>query len=98
MSTKINVFLMNGCEKNIQVDSGITVKELLNLVKEGQYEFIAARVNNEVTSLSFSLRVNSTVEFLTIKDQDGMEVYRRGLSFLLEKTVKRLFPDRRLVI
>ncbi len=57
------------------------------------FPYVAALVNNEVTSLSYALEVDSRVEFLTMADPEGWPVYERSLSFLLAKTVKELFPQ-----
>jgi uridine kinase len=97
MQKKVKVFVKNGIEKEFDVPYGSHVKELLHRldVKE---KFIAAKINNEIASLSYTLKVNSIVEFISVKDKFGMEVYRRSLSFLLAKVCAKLFPERRLVI
>ncbi len=97
MKKNINVFLKNGFEKEIVVQSGTIINDLLDHIKDDE-QYIAAKVNNEITSLSYSLNVNSTVEFISKFDHYGMEVYRRSLSFLLEKVAIGLFPERRLII
>ena len=97
MKKKINVLLKNSYDKNISLPEGTVVHDLLEYLHERD-SYIAATVNNETTSLSYQLKVNSTVEFITKSSQLGMEVYRRSLSFLLEKVVVKLFPDRKLVI
>ena len=97
MKKKIEVYLKNGFDKKIFLPEGTVVHDLLDSLQDKD-SFIAATVNNETTSLSYQLKVNSTVEFITKSSQPGMEVYRRSLSFLLEKVVVKLFPDRKLVI
>ncbi|MBN2546865.1 MAG: nucleoside kinase [Spirochaetes bacterium] len=98
MKNKLKVTLNNGAFKSLYLAAGTTVSELLKEIDGSEEEFIAAKVNNEVTSLSYKIHVNSDVEFLTKTNYLGMEVYRRSLSFLLEKVVKRIFPERRLLI
>jgi len=93
---KIKIFLKN-INKEFEVNYGLKVYELLKYL-ENQEEYIAAFVNNEATSLSYNLKINSKVEFITITNTFGMEIYRRSLSFLLTKVVKKLFPNRRLII
>jgi uridine kinase len=97
MQKKVIIRLKNGEETNFEIPYGTNVKELLQHLNDKK-KYIAAKVNNEITSLSFSLKVNSSVEFLTAKDNLGMEVYRRSLSFLLAKVCAKLYPERRLVI
>ena len=60
--------------------------------------YIGALVNNEVTSLTYPLDVNSTVRFLTMSDPHGWPIYERSVAFLLAKTVRELFPERRLAL
>ena len=61
----------------------------------GGLPYIGARINNEITSLTFPLEIDSSVRFLTMADPDGWQVYERSISFLLAKAVRELFPDRR---
>ena len=61
----------------------------------GAMPCIGALVNNEVVSLSYRLDVNCTVRLLTMADPHGWRIYEQSLSFLLAKTVRELFPDRK---
>ena len=97
MKKKINVLLKNSFDKNLSLPEGTVIHDLLEYLHDKD-SYIAATVNNETTSLSYQLKVNSTVEFITKTCQPGMEVYRRSLSFLLEKVVFKLFPGRKLII
>jgi len=60
--------------------------------------YIAAMVNNNVSSLSFPLSVNSDVRFLTMADPHGWRLYRNSLCFLLAKTVSEVFPKAVLTV
>ena len=59
---------------------------------------VAALVNNELTSLSFRVSVNARLQPVYLKDDMGMRIYRRTLSFLLALSSAELFPEKRLVI
>lgn len=54
--------------------------------------FLGALVNNDVSSMSYPLTVNSAVKFLTASDPRGWRIYRNSLCFLLAKTVREVFP------
>lgn len=97
MKKKIKVILKNKESKEFIIESGTAVGHLLDNIKD-KNTYIAAKVNNEITSLSYPIKVNSDVKFVTKKDEYGKEVYRRSLSFLLEKVVTEMFPKRNLVI
>jgi uridine kinase len=55
--------------------------------------YIGALVNNDVTSLSYPLEMDSTVKLLTLADPEGWRIYERSLAFLLAKAVKDVFPQ-----
>lgn len=93
----IKVTFPNGEEKN--VPEGISLAELS---KEYQKDFIstiiAAKVNNDIKELNFSLNESARVEFLDLTNDDGMRIYRRSLYFILIKAVNDLYPDSKVVI
>ncbi|MBU4199605.1 MAG: nucleoside kinase [Verrucomicrobia bacterium] len=60
--------------------------------------FIGCLANNDVSSLSYPLDVNSAVRFLTMRDPQGMRIYRNSISFLLSKAAATLFPRARFYI
>lgn len=80
--------------REIVVDDGTVVGALIKgeTAPHG-LPYIAARVNNDISSLSYPLTVNSDVEFLTVADSHGWRVYRRSLCFLLAKTARELYPE-----
>jgi len=55
--------------------------------------YIGALVNNDVSSMSYPITVNSRVSFLTMAEPHGWRIYRKSLCFLLAKTVRELFPE-----
>jgi uridine kinase len=61
-------------------------------------EIIAVYLNNEVTSLNAPLDINAELRPITYFDPEGVRVYRRSLCFLFAMVIRKLFPDRRLVI
>ncbi|HNZ26438.1 MAG TPA: nucleoside kinase [Spirochaetota bacterium] len=95
MNDNISVYIKN-IDKSVTIKRGAKIYDLFQFLSDEDY--IASKVNNEVTSLSFTIKINSTVEFLTIKNDFGMEVYRRSLAFLLSKVVSELLPERKLKI
>jgi uridine kinase len=79
---------------------GTRVSELLSeeIATELPFPPIAALVNNELTSLSFKVEINSEVKPITVETGEGLRVYRNSLCFLLSMAAKDLYPDLRLVI
>jgi uridine kinase len=78
-----------GTEVNALLEAGASAPGL---------PYIAARVNNDVVSLSYPLSVNCEVTFLTMADPHGWRIYRRSLSFILAKAVRDTFPSARFSV
>lgn len=94
---RISVLFEDG--RSLECENGTIVDSLLeSRSTESGLPYIAARVNNDVASLSYPLTVDSEVGFLTAADAHGWRIYRRSLSFLLAKTVHELYPDAHFTI
>ncbi len=72
---------------------GASVGELLGLLKDELPPIVGAIVNGELRELTFCLQMDSKVQPVTMGDADGMRIYRRSLTFLLEVAFITLFPD-----
>ena len=59
---------------------------------------VAAKVNNEVVSMSYRVYTNKTVEYIDITHPLGMRIYTRTLFFILCKAVHDLFPSGKIKI
>ena len=90
----ITVFCKNnGHSKSFK--SGVSLIEVYKAFDlKMPYDAIAARVNNEITGLSFRIYRNKDVEFLDIKSDAGMRLYVRSLTFVMMKAMHELFPGR----
>jgi len=89
---KINI-IIDGSSTVIS-EVGITVSELmLSECDEHGDPFIAALVNNDLVSLTYTLTVNSFLTFITARSPHGWRIYRRSLSVLLGKAIHDLYPD-----
>jgi uridine kinase len=54
---------------------------------------VAALVDGRLRELSYPLKRDANVELITMSADDGMKIYRRGLTFLLVAAALELFPD-----
>ncbi len=54
---------------------------------------VGAIVNGELRELTFPITLDAIVKPVTMADTDGMRIYRRSLTFLLETAFEDLFPD-----
>ncbi|PWU02227.1 MAG: threonine--tRNA ligase [Terriglobia bacterium] len=59
---------------------------------------IVAKVNGELYDLTRPLEKNASVQILTTKDPESLEVYRHSTAHLLAAAVLELYPDTKLGI
>src|SRR5947208_5034278 len=59
---------------------------------------IVARVNGQLYDLARPLETDATLEILTTKNPESLEVYRHSTAHLLAAAVLELFPGTRLGI
>jgi len=59
---------------------------------------VGALVNERLRELTFRVQTDINVAPITMKNSDGMRIYRRSLSILLVVAVHELFPGTRLFV
>lgn len=59
---------------------------------------IGAYINNDLAELSYEVYKPKNIRFIDLTEPDGMRMYIRGLSFVLSKAVKELYPEASLRI
>ena len=85
--------------RTIEVAMGTTLLEVeRQLQLDGPHPFLAAYVNNRIKELNYRIYKPVTVRFIDITSFEGIRVYQRTISFILQKAVRELFPDRTLYI
>ncbi len=77
---------------------GAAVGEFLRLVDDEAAPIVGALVNDQLRELTYPIRMDSRVQPVTMRDEDGMRIYRRTLTFLLEAAFEHLFPGATLTI
>jgi len=71
---------------------GTRVGEFLKLIEEPDMPpIVGAVVNWELRELTYPISADSTVRPVTMGEADGMRIYRRSLTFLLEIAFEKLF-------
>ena len=85
--------------RTIEVAMGTTLLEVERQLRlDGPHPFLAAYVNNRIKELNYRIYKPVTVRFIDITSFEGIRVYQRTISFILQKAVRELFPDRTLNI
>lgn len=71
---------------------------LAQLEDQVEAPIVGAIVNGELRELTYPIRMDATVRPVTMAEEDGMRIYRRSLTFLLEVAFDELFPGAVLSI
>jgi uridine kinase len=71
---------------------GRPVGEFLLLLKAELPPIVGAIVNGELRELTYPIQMDSKAQPVTMGEADGMRIYRRSLTFLLEVAFTKLFP------
>ncbi len=93
----MNVILKNGDE--LALNQGATCQQAATAISEGLgRNAVAAKVNGNLVDLATVLKEGDKFEVVTLKDKEGLEVYRHTCSHILAQAVKTIFPTCNLTI
>lgn len=96
MSNKI---IINTPSGRLEFEKGITIEEITNKYQESWHApIVAAKVNNSLRELSYTLEADSDMEFVDMSMDDGMRIYLRSLIFIFIRACNEVFPDSRVLI
>ena len=71
---------------------GAQVGEFLSAI-EHESQLVAAIVNHDLRELTHPIEIESNVQPVLVESPDGVRIYRRSLTFLLERPCcKNCFP------
>ena len=83
----------------IDVKQGTPVNELLSeVIQKAECKIIACKFNNEVKSLNYKIQSDGNIELIDIKDKDGIQIYRRGLVYIISKAFSEVYPGALITI
>ena len=82
-----------------QFDTPVSVMEVAQSIGAGLAKAtIAGRVNGERRDASDMISEDATLEIITAKDEDGLEIIRHSTAHLLGHAIKQLFPNVKMAI
>ena len=91
------ITLLDGSQR--QFDNPISVLEVAQSIGAGLAKAtIAGRVNGERRDACDIIDQDATLEIITAKDEDGLEIIRHSCAHLLGHAIKQLFPDVKMAI
>ncbi len=79
--------------------ASVSVEEILRR-NPGEYPFLTlgAVLHNHLLDPDYLLQHDCELRLLTYRDREGLAIYRRSATLILIEAVRRVFPDRRLLI
>ena len=90
------ITLKNGSK---EFENNLSLIEIAKSISEGlAREAVVAKVNGELKDMSFVVENDSEVTFYTLKDEEGLEVYRHTCAHVLAQAVKTIYPTSKLAI
>ena len=93
----MEIILKNGDKLN--VENGATAADAAHAISEGLFRAaVAAKVNGKLVDLSHALSEGDTLEIVTLKDKEGLEVYRHTCAHVLAQALKTIYPTCKLAI
>ena len=93
----MQITLKNG--DALELEAGATAYAAAQKISDGLARAaVAAKVNGELCDLSHPLSEGDTLEIVTLKDKEGLEVYRHTCSHVLAQALKTIYPTCKLAI
>lgn len=93
----VAITLPNGDVK--QFDGETTVMQIAQSIGAGLAKAtVAGKVNGKLVDACDPITTDATVQIITPKDQEGVEIIRHSSAHLLGHAVKQLYPDVKMVI
>ncbi len=93
----MNITLKDG--SILSFDAPITAGEVAKSISEGLFKnAICAKIDDELVDLSTVLEKDCSLQIITLKDKEGLQVLRHTCSHVLAQAVKNIFPTSKLAI
>jgi uridine kinase len=77
---------------------GATIGTFFKLLDDAEAPIVGAVVNNVLRELTYPIDMDARVRSVTMREEDGMLIYRRSLTFLMDMAFEEMFPDSTLAI
>ncbi|MCS6907371.1 MAG: nucleoside kinase [Anaerolineales bacterium] len=93
----VEVTLPDG--RTIRGPRNAPIKDFFTLLEgEGLPPIVGAIVNDELRELTYPIKTDCSARPVTMGEADGMRIYRRSLTMLLETAFHKLYPNAYLTI
>ena len=86
-------------ESELELNENATGEDAAYKISEGLFRAaVAIRINGELKDLKTPLKDGDKIEIVTLKDKDGLNVYRHTVAHVLAQAVKSIYPTCKLAI
>ena len=93
----MNVILKNG--DALAIEENATAMAAALAISEGlARNAVCAKVNGQLVDLSHALKEGDMLEIVTLKDKEGLNVYRHTCAHVLAQALKTVYPTCKLSI
>ncbi len=93
----MNITLKNG--DLLELSKGATALDAALAISEGlSRAAVAARINGVLVDLKTTLLEGDALEIVTLKDKEGLDVYRHTCAHVLAQALKTIYPTCKLAI
>jgi threonyl-tRNA synthetase len=82
----------------LEIASGTTAKQLAEKIGPGLAKgAVAAKVNGQLVDLSTSIDSQASVQIITAKDREGLEIMRHSCAHIMAEAICSIWPQTKLV-
>ncbi len=93
----MKVYLPDNSE--IQVNENATILDVALAISEGlARNAVAGKVDGALVDLSHKVEEGQRISILTLRDEEGLEIYRHTCSHVLAQAIKTIYPTCNLAI
>ncbi len=93
----MTIVLKNG--DGLTVEENASCMQAAMTISEGlARNAVCAKVNGELVDLSYTLKDGDNLEIVTMKDKEGLQVYRHTCAHVLAQALKTVYPTCKLSI
>ncbi len=93
----MQVIIKDGTKLNVADNA--TVRDVAMQISEGlARNAVAGEINGKMCQLSQKVNEGDMIQIITLKDAEGMEVFRHSTAHIMALAVKRLYPNTKLSI
>lgn len=82
----------------LEITSGTTAKQLAEKIGQGLAKAaVAAKINGQLVDLSAPINGDASVQIITAKDREGLEVMRHSCAHIMAEAICSIWPEAKLV-